>query len=97
MVGYVVLTFSYSLEFHGRDAYVDEIYVREAHRGRGVGGQTLRFIEKVCRALGVQALHLEVDRDNTSARAVYETAGFEDRNNYLLTRRIAHEGPEAAR
>ena len=37
-VGYIVLTFSYSLEFDGRDAFVDELYVEEGYRGRGVGG-----------------------------------------------------------
>ena len=38
--------------------------------------------------LGVRALHLEVDRENGRARAVYEKAGIEDRNNYLLTKRL---------
>ena len=41
------------------------------------------------RALGIRALHLEVDRQNARARAVYEKAGFEDRNNYLLTKRLS--------
>lgn len=36
-VGYVVLTFGYSLEFQGRDAFVDELYLRASARGRGVG------------------------------------------------------------
>ena len=91
--GYVVLTLGYSLEFGGRDAFVDELYVEEPHRGKGLGSLALRLAEDTCRALGVRALHLEVDRDNGRARAVYEKAGFEDRNNYLLTKRLtAAEG-----
>jgi hypothetical protein len=30
VAGYAVLTFGYSLEFHGRDAFVDELYLRLA-------------------------------------------------------------------
>jgi GNAT superfamily N-acetyltransferase len=87
--GYIVLTFGYSLEFNGRDAFVDELYVEEGHRGRGVGGLALRLAEDACRTMGVRALHLEVDRENHRARAVYEKAGFEDRYNHLLTKRLA--------
>jgi hypothetical protein len=43
----------------------------------------------VCAARGVRALHLEVDRNNPRALAAYLKAGFEDRNNFLLTKRIA--------
>jgi diamine N-acetyltransferase len=91
VVGYVVLAFGYSLEFDGRDAYVDELFVQEEHRGRGLGGQAVRFVEEVCASLGVRALHLEVDRDNARAQAVYRKAGFEDRNNFLLTKRIVRD------
>ena len=68
--GYIVLTFGYSLEFDGREAFVDELYVEEPHRGKGLGGLALRLAEEACRALGVRALHLEVDRENLRARAV---------------------------
>src|SRR5262245_50136072 len=91
--GYLVVTFGYSLEFNGRDAFVDELYVEEAHRGRGLGGLALRLAEDACRTMGIQALHLEVDRENHRARAVYDKAGFEDRNNHLLTKRLAPRTP----
>jgi GNAT superfamily N-acetyltransferase len=88
-VGYVALILSYSLEFDGRDAYVDEIYLQESHRGRGLGQQTLLFAEGVCAALGLRALHLGVDRNNVRALTAYLKAGFEDGNHVLLTKRIA--------
>ena len=34
-LGYIVLTFGWSVEFGGMDAFVDEIYIRPAVRGRG--------------------------------------------------------------
>src|SRR5262245_27027080 len=48
-IGYAVLTLGYSLEYLGRDAFVDELYVRESHRGQGIGTRALAFVEDVCR------------------------------------------------
>jgi ribosomal protein S18 acetylase RimI-like enzyme len=87
-IGYVVLTLGYSLEYHGRDAFVDEIYIRASHRGKGIGTQIIQFLEEVCRNLEVRALHLEVERANTKAQAFYHKVGFEDHDRYLLTKRV---------
>jgi GNAT superfamily N-acetyltransferase len=86
VAGYAVLTFGYSLEFHGRDAFVDELYLRAEYRGLGIGKRALEFLTGVCAAEGVNALHLEVERANTSAQAVYRKFGFEDHDRYLMTR-----------
>jgi ribosomal protein S18 acetylase RimI-like enzyme len=83
-VGYMVLTWGFSVEFGGRDAFVDELYIEEEYRGQGVGRQTLAFAAEVCRARDIQALHLEVDRANVNAQTVYERVGFEKRENYFL-------------
>jgi len=85
-LGYVILTLGYSLEYHGRDAFVDELYIREAYRGRGRGRQALELLEATCRELGVRALHLEVDRANTVAQEVYRRAGYQDTGRYLMNK-----------
>src|ERR1700683_1274779 len=59
-VGYIVLCFGYSLEWLGRDAFVDEFYLREEYRGRGWGRQSMAFLEEAARAAGIRTLHLEV-------------------------------------
>ena len=86
--GYVVVAFGYSLEFHGRDAFVDELFLRPSFRGRGLGREVLRFVEDHCRASGVTALHLEVERKNTAAQEFYRRIGFHDHDRYLMTRWI---------
>ena len=86
VAGYLVITFGFSLEFGGRDAFVDELYVKDEFRGRGAGKAALGFAAEVCRARGVRALHLEVERANESAQGVYRKAGFVDHDRYLLTR-----------
>ena len=88
-IGYVVLTFGYSLEFRGRDALVDELYIRESYRRQGVGTNALQFVEDVCSSLGIEALHLEVDRKNPVAQSLYRKVGFEDHDRYLMTKWIA--------
>jgi ribosomal protein S18 acetylase RimI-like enzyme len=87
--GYIVLTLGFSLEFHGRDAFIDEIYIRAQHRGRGIGRKAIEFVEGACRSLGVRALHLEVERENTNAQSVYRKVGFEDQDSYLMTKHVA--------
>ncbi|MDZ7367696.1 MAG: GNAT family N-acetyltransferase [candidate division KSB1 bacterium] len=87
-IGYVVLTPGYSLEYHGRDAFVDEICIRQSHRGKGIGKQIIQFVEEACRDLDVRTLHLEVERANTKAQAFYHKVGFEDHDRYLLTKKM---------
>jgi ribosomal protein S18 acetylase RimI-like enzyme len=89
VVGYLVLTFGYSLECGGRDAFVDEVVVDEAFRGRGHGTELLRLAEAECRAEGVRAVHLEVERGKEATIGLYRRLGFEDRDRLLLTRRLS--------
>ena len=85
-VGYVAVCFGYSIEFRGVDAFVDEIYLAPAVRGRGIGAQALQLAIDAVRALGVPALHLEVDPDNAAAVRLYRRAGFAERRYRLMSR-----------
>ena len=86
VAGYVVITFGFSLEFRGRDAFIDELFVKDDFRGRGLGGAAILFAEGVCRGRGVRALHLEVDRENARAQSVYRRSGFLAHKNFLMTK-----------
>lgn len=85
-VGYLVVTHGYSLEFGGRDAFVDELYTIPEMRGGGLGTRALRIAEEHCRREGISALHLEVERENPRARALYERSGYKAHDRYLMTR-----------
>jgi ribosomal protein S18 acetylase RimI-like enzyme len=89
-VGYVVLTVSFSFEYHGCDAYIDELYIAEECRGRGIGRCTMEFIEGIARELGVNAMHLEVSRDNQAALELYRRTGYVDHGRYLMTKWLEH-------
>lgn len=85
VIGYAVVTLGYSLEFGGRYALLDELFIHETHRGRGAGRQVLRRLEEAGRALGLQAVRLEVERTNRGARELYRRAGFETHDRDLMT------------
>jgi ribosomal protein S18 acetylase RimI-like enzyme len=84
-IGYAVLTLGYSLEFGGRFWLLDELFIRDEQRGRGVGGQVLRRIEEAGRALGLHAIRLEVSRTNGRAQDLYRRAGFAAHDRDLMT------------
>jgi diamine N-acetyltransferase len=54
VIGYVVLTFGFSLEYRGRDAFIDELFLLDAYRGQGLGAQILQFVLDACPALGIE-------------------------------------------
>jgi len=85
-IGYLVVTHGYSLEFGGRDAFVDELYMVPEMRGQGFGAQALTIAEEHCRRKGISALHLEVERENPRARALYERNGYKAHDRFLMTR-----------
>ncbi len=97
VVGYVAVCYGYSIEFQGRDAFVDEFFLVESARGQGIGRQTLTFVRAAVADTGIVALHLEVARSNKRARHFYESLGFTARDRYhlmtcplVMPRGIAH-------
>ena len=87
-VGYLVLTICYSLEFHGRFVLLDELFVAEPYRGRGIGAQALAFAGEFCRIQGLRAIRLETAWQNSRAIELYRRAGFEVDPRHLMTRWI---------
>lgn len=88
-VGYIVISFGYSVELGGIDGFIDEFFIRSAVRGRGMGSEVLNALLPALGQHGVVALHLEVARDNDAARRLYARAGFEPRDTYSLMTRVA--------
>ena len=90
-VGYVVICFGYSLEWLGRDAFVDEFYLQEQYRGHGWGRKTMAFVEEEARKQGVRALHLEVVKGNEIALQLYRGLGFREHESTFLSKWIARD------
>ena len=83
-VGYLCAAYGWSIEFGGRDAFLDELYVEPALRGRGIGREAVRRLAAALGEKGLHALHLEVERGNAAAIRLYEAEGFAFRSHYHL-------------
>ena len=87
-VGYLAVTFSWSLEFGGLEAMLDEIWIRPAVRGRGMAGDALDALIGALGPTGVTAISLEAERGSTAER-LYARQGFEARATFMvLSRRL---------
>jgi diamine N-acetyltransferase len=84
--GYLCVTVCYSLEFAGRFALVDELYLKEAWRGKGMGAQAIAFAEDWSRARGLAAIRLEVAHANLRALELYRRVGFTAHERHLMTK-----------
>ncbi len=87
IVGYVVLTWSFSIESGGLDGFIDELFLEPTVRGRGLGTQVLALTELEARRLGLLRLYLEVEHGNP-AISLYRRAGFLDHHRYLMSKRL---------
>lgn len=86
-VGYVIISFGWSVEFGGLDGFVDELYIRPAVRGRGMATDVLYSLPRALKDAGLMALHLEVDRADEATQRLYRRAHFEPRPRYMLMSR----------
>jgi GNAT superfamily N-acetyltransferase len=88
-IGYIIITFGWSVEFGGLDGFVDEFFIRPGVRGRGIATEVLLSLPRALAAAGLRALHLEVETGHDGARRLYAKAGFKSRDRYhLMTRRF---------
>ena len=72
--GYAMVAKSFSTEFGKPCVWIEDIYVKDAYRGLGIGSYFLKFIEsKYSDAI----FRLEVEAENERAVNVYQKCGFE--------------------
>lgn len=83
-VGYVIVTFGWSVELGGMDSWIDEIFIRPPVRGRGIALEALNAVSRSLARAGINAIHLEADRQTPEAHRLYIRAGFELRERYCL-------------
>jgi len=76
-VGFFLVGMTWSNEFGGRVAWLEELYLRAETRGRGLGRQVLtEVIEKLKKEDQVVGFRLEVTPANESVAILYEKIGF---------------------
>lgn len=88
-VGYIAVGLGWSIEMGGPDAFVDEFYIREAVRGRGMGSQALDALGIELARRGVVAVHVEAEAESARSAGFYARRGYARRDRwFLMTRRL---------
>ena len=72
--GYAMAAKSFSTEFGKPCVWIEDLYIKDAYRGMGLGSALLRFIEE---QYPNALLRLEVEAENERAVHVYQKSGFE--------------------
>ncbi len=75
VIGYAVLSFTYSNEAGGMVVLIEEVYVDKAHRSKGIGTKLLTFVEKEYPTF--KRFRLEVTKDNLRAIDLYKKQGYQ--------------------
>jgi GNAT superfamily N-acetyltransferase len=91
VLGYAVVTWSYSLESGGREALLDEIYV--AQQGKGVGSEFLQAIISDLHGREIQRFFLETELHNERVRGFYARHGFAADDSVWMSRDIVRHSP----
>ncbi len=89
--GYALVAYSFGLEFNGRVAFIDELWIEPSARGTGIGSWVLSELEAQCAKEQVACLRLEADFTNERAEALYLRRGYVDHRRRLLTKRVASD------
>ena len=76
VVGYALLSRTWSQEAGGEVIWIEEIYLEPSARGKGYGSAFFRFLKQEY-APGAKRFRLEVERENEGAVSLYERIGFE--------------------
>ena len=74
ILGYAMIAKSFSTEFGKPCIWIEDIYLKPEHCGKGVGSRFLSFIEQ---KYPDSLLRLEVEKENERAVHVYRKNGFD--------------------
>jgi GNAT superfamily N-acetyltransferase len=85
--GYGALCLGFSIEYEGREAFIDDLYIVPSLRGHGYGRLLFDALEREARSCGCSVIHLEVMSGNPVQRW-YQSLGYVDRRSTLLTKRM---------
>ncbi len=74
--GVCQLRFRHSVWTSSPDCWLEDLYVEEAARGRGVGAALVKLAFERAAARGARRIELDTNEQNYGAIALYESLGF---------------------
>lgn len=74
--GYALVSKSFSQEVGGKVVWLEEIYLRENSRGKGLGKEFFAFFKE--KYASARRLRLEVEPENVKAQKLYDSLDFKE-------------------
>ena len=74
--GYAIVSMKFETEVGGMAAWIEELFVEEKYRSKGIGKNFFRFLAEEEKGK-IKRIRLEVGDDNEGAKKLYENIGFE--------------------
>lgn len=73
ILGYAMIAKSFSTEFGKPCIWIEDLYIKDEYRNKGIGSKFFKFIEE---KYPNTIMRLEVEESNEAALHVYKKAGF---------------------
>ena len=90
VAGFAHLSFTWSTEAGGMVVLIEDLYIKPAFRGKGLGSFFFNAIFDEYEPLACR-YRLEVSESNKRAKKLYESLGFEDLNYGQMVRETPKE------
>lgn len=78
LAGYAMVAKGYTTEFGGVCLWLEDLHVKEAYRGQGIGTKFFAFLKRTAKADGAVRLRLEAEAENEGAVKLYKREGFRE-------------------
>ena len=86
--GYGLTARTFSQEAGGSVLWIEELYIREQFRSRGLGREFFSYIEEKNKDRTAR-IRLEVEEENTRAASLYERLGYENLDYKQMVKDLA--------
>ncbi len=86
VIGYSMVAMNYTTEYGGLCVWVEDLYLKEKYRNKGLSTEFFEFIEK--NYSNAVRFKLEVEKENERAVASYKKNGYEVSDYFQMTKEI---------
>lgn len=85
-VGFANLMTLFSVWTHGKAMYLDDLFIKEEHRGKGYGKKALDYIEEFAKEMGCKRIQFHSEATNPGAKSFYTAIGYTPAEMYFYVK-----------
>ncbi|MGB5824385.1 MAG: GNAT family N-acetyltransferase [Proteocatella sp.] len=85
-IGFLNLLSVFSVWAHGKALVLDDLFIEEEYRGRGIGRSVLKYLEEYTLQNGYKRLQFSSEFSNPSAHSFYTSLGYKNNDMHFYTK-----------